>query len=514
MASISDPVDSYESAACGLLTLALDGTIRRVNATFCAWLGWDAVELTERKRFQELLTVGSKLFHQTHWMPLLQLQGSVAEVQLELLHREGRTLSALVNAALYPPVSGGSGSAAAGFLQVAVFIATDRRKYERELLLARRRAEELLVSEREARQGRALAEERLRLALDSANLHTWSVELPSGVISYERQVGTLLGRPGLQQVSPEVYAEAMHVADRERERLAFKEAIDPERRAPYSTEYRLLGLDGVERVIHATGRAFFDTSGKGVGFSGVLQDVTARRQAEREAQQRAVFAEQLVGIVSHDLRSPLNAVLLGTHLLQSAELTPDRARVVKRIASSVDRANRLVADLLDFTQARLGGGLRIESREVDLHAVVAECAEEVRLAWPGRMLEVRVQGSGPAQLDPDRLAQVISNLANNALTYGAPHQPVTITATVNEGSVELRVHNSGRPIDGELLSHIFEPLRRGEHSVKLGSRSVGLGLYIVHEIASAHGGRVQVTSTEADGTSFIVLLPRQPSVAS
>jgi phosphoserine phosphatase RsbU/P len=281
MASAFDPVDSYESAACGLLTLALDGTIEQVNATFCGWLGWDKAELIGRRRFQELLTIGSKLFHQTHWMPLLQLQGSVAEVQLDLVHREGRTLSALVNAALY------AREPDSGFLQVAVFIATDRRTYERELLLARRRAEELLVSEREARQGRALAEERLRLALDSANLHTWSVELPSGVISYERQVGTLLGRPELQDVPPELYAAAIHVADRDRERIAFQAAIDPNRRALYSTEYRLIGLDGVERVIHATGRAFFAASGEGVGFSGVLQDVTSRRRAEHDAQQGA-----------------------------------------------------------------------------------------------------------------------------------------------------------------------------------------------------------------------------------
>jgi phosphoserine phosphatase RsbU/P len=223
-----------------------------------------------------------------------------------------------------------------------------------------------------------------------------------------------------------------------------------------------------------------------------------------------VFAEQLVGIVSHDLRNPLNAVLLGTHLLRGAELTRDHARVVTRIASSVERANRLVADLLDFTQARLGGGLRINLRDTELHAIVLECAEEVRLAWPGRRIDVRALGSGTAQLDPDRLAQVISNLANNALSYGAPEQPVTLTSSVNESNVELRVHNVGRPIDSELLAHIFEPLRRGEHGGRPGSRSIGLGLYIVHEIASAHGGRVSVTSTELDGTTFVVLLPRQP----
>jgi PAS domain S-box-containing protein len=628
-----DPIEQcYESAACGLLTLAVDGTIQRVNATFCQMVGWDAAELAGKKRFQELLTVGSKVFHQTHWMPLLELQGSAAEVQLDLQHRDRRTLSALVNATLHTaPQAEGSER----WVHVAVFIATDRRKYERELLLARRRAEELLASERTAQQARALAEERLRLALDSAKLHTWHVELPSGVTSYELPVRSLLGAPELQHVTAETYADAIHGADRQRERTAFARAVDPAIRALYSLEYRLNGLDGIERRIQASGRAFFDAAGHPVAFSGVLEDVTSRRQAEealreretefrmlaenspdiiarfdrarrvsyvnqsvqhltgvpaatsigarvdessffgssardwcaaidsafngedatlsfsypsgaaaqrefqarvvpernargeissvlgitrdvtalraqeREADQRAVLAEQLVGIVSHDLRNPLNAVLLGTHVLRSSELNAAHARIVARIASSAERATRLVADLLDFTQARLGGGLRVALREVDLHALVAECVEEVRLSWPGRMIEVRTAGSGAGQVDADRLAQVVVNLASNALTYGSPERPLTITSGVNDEHLELRVHNHGQPIAGELLAHIFEPLRRGEHSMKLGSRSIGLGLYIVREIAVAHGGAVTVTSTETEGTTFVVQLPRR-----
>jgi len=629
-----ESTDPYDAAACGLLTTAPDGKIRRVNATFCQWLGWAASELVDAKRFQDLLTVGSKLFHQTHWMPLLQLQGSVAEVHLDLVNRDGRTLSALVNATLHSAAS--SQSPDRRLVSVAVFIATDRRKYERELLLARRRAEELLASERAAQRARAFAEDRLHLALDSAQLHTWGAELPSGVVTYERRVGALLGRPESEQVPPDVYANAIHEDDRAEERAAFARAIDPDQRALYSTEYRLLGVDGAERTIRATGRGVFDESGHAVGFTGVLEDVTSRRRAEealreretefrmlaenspdiitrfdrahqlvylnhsvqrlsgappaawigkrldelplfgdvpaswhealdavfagneatlafsheagdgahldfqarlvpernargqvmsalgitrdvtaiksaeREAQHRAVLAEQLVGIVSHDLRNPLNAVLLGTHVLRASELTPQHARVVARIASSAERATRLVGDLLDFTQARLGKGLRVAHQEVDVHALVADCVEELRGSWPGRMLDVQQRGSALGCVDPDRLVQAVGNLASNALTYGAPDHPVTILSSISEDddAIEVHVHNFGRAIPSDLLSHIFEPMRRGEQSVKLGSRSIGLGLYIVREIVSAHRGRVTVTSTEAEGTTFVVRLPR------
>src|SRR5688572_10290285 len=230
---MSGALDPYDAAPCGLLATASDGKIERANATFCAWLGWDASELVGQKRFQDLLAIGSKLFHQTHWMPLLQLQGSVAEVQLDLVDRQGKTLSALVNATLHAASVGGAPVS----VSIAVFIATDRRKYEHELLLARRRAEELLAQEREAQRARSLAEDRLRLALDAALLRTWNVELPAGRAAYEAGVGALLGRPDLTDVPANVYADAIHVSDRERERAAFASAVDPEQKALYATEY-------------------------------------------------------------------------------------------------------------------------------------------------------------------------------------------------------------------------------------------------------------------------------------
>jgi sigma-B regulation protein RsbU (phosphoserine phosphatase) len=499
----------WDSAPCGLVSTLPNGQIRRVNRRFCSWFGYEASELAGHKRFEDLLTMGGRIFHQTHWLPLLQMQGSVAEVQLDLVHRDGRALPALVNAAQR---SVGDGQVH----DIAVVIATDRRKYERELLHARREAERLLDSVRQAQAALTLTEARLRLALDSAELIVWDIDVATHTATYEAGVERFLGLPEGAPVTAESYRARIHPDDVATERAAFQAALQPDRGGSYAADYRLLGYDAIERVVTSSGRAFFDANGKLERFSGILQDVTRQRRAEqalreqeREAHQRAVVAEQLIGIVSHDLRTPLHAVALGASLLAAHPLGPVQTRTVNRITSAVSRANRLIIDLLDFTQARLGGGLRAVPVEIDLHAVVAEVVEELKLAWPGRMMEHRSAGACPGFADPDRLSQVVTNLGTNALTYGQPDRPVVISSTASPAELVLEVHNDGAPIPASLLASIFEPLRRGEQQVALGSRSVGLGLYIVQEIAHAHGGQVRVVSSADRGTTFTLRIPNR-----
>lgn len=507
------PDDAYERAACGLLTTAANGTIQRVNGTMCAWTGFSASELVGR-RFQDLLTIGSKLFHQTHWMPLMQMQGSVAEVELEMVRRDGRVLPILVNAAqrgAIPPEPTAPRPRQA--IDVAVFIATDRRKYERELLSARRQAEALLASEREAQEARARAEDIVRQR--ELEFRTLAENSPDVIARFDRARRLIYLSPAAERLTERPLHELLgkgveDVGFTPANAAAWSAVIERAFEGHHATLASTYGARGgreSELQTHVVPER--DARGEVATVLCITRDVTPLKQQEREAQQRAVLAEQLIGIVSHDLRNPLNAVLFAVHILRSADLGPN-ARMVDRITSATQRANRLIEDLLDFTQARLGGGLRVSPRAVDLHEVAAECVDEIKLAWPGRALEHRKSGDGRAVLDPDRLAQVVTNLANNALTYGAPEQPVTITTSASGGDLELAVHNAGRPIPEALMGHIFEPMRRGEGQVRQrGSRSVGLGLYIVREIAAAHGGRVAVRSSEQEGTTFVVTLPRE-----
>jgi signal transduction histidine kinase len=236
----------------------------------------------------------------------------------------------------------------------------------------------------------------------------------------------------------------------------------------------------------------------------------ANREAEAQQQRRVEFEQQLVGIVSHDLRNPLNAIQLSAaNLLRRGGLEALALKGVVRIQSSADRAVRLVRDLLDFTRARLGEGIPVTRTRLDFHEVVDRSVEEVRSAFPGREVPFHAEGSGHGEWDGDRIAQVVHNLATNALKYSPEGTPVRVASRAVDGEVRLEVHNAGEPIAPELLPNLFKPLQRGVQEDSQKSGSIGLGLFIVDQIVRAHGGHVSVSSSAPEGTTFTVRLPRE-----
>ena len=231
----------------------------------------------------------------------------------------------------------------------------------------------------------------------------------------------------------------------------------------------------------------------------------------REAQEAVRVREDVVAIVSHDLRNPLNAISLASlSLLRHDPLTDAQSRGLRRIVSAADRAHRMIRDLLDFTQARAGGAIPIHPRGVDLHELTRQVVDEVHLANPGRNISVEARGDGHGEFDEDRLAQVITNLVGNALQHSPEGTPVRVSSRAEENGVTLSVHNVGAPIPASLLPVIFEPYRRGP-AAALGRGSIGLGLYISRQIVLGHGGHIDVRSSEEEGTTFTVWLPRSPA---
>lgn len=225
------------------------------------------------------------------------------------------------------------------------------------------------------------------------------------------------------------------------------------------------------------------------------------------AEDRALFAEQLIGIVSHDLRNPLSAIKMATELLGRREMDAKQTQILGHIIHSAERAQRLVGDLLDFTLTQVGRGIAVVPKPVDLHELVANCLDELRFAFPGHELKHERFGQGDFCADSDRFHQLIGNLVANAVAYGAADNLVTITSSFEDRTVVITVHNLGTAIPPELLKDLFEPMIRGSHD-NAELRSVGLGLFIVREIARAHGGEVTVSSSLTGGTTFTATFPR------
>ncbi|WP_272968810.1 MULTISPECIES: PAS domain-containing sensor histidine kinase [unclassified Pseudomonas] len=219
-------------------------------------------------------------------------------------------------------------------------------------------------------------------------------------------------------------------------------------------------------------------------------------------------AEQILGIVSHELRTPLLAIRMATDLLTRRSHAAESPKLLTAISHSVSRAQRLVADLLDFTLIQAGRGISIQPRVADLPHTVEGCLDELRLTFPGRQLTYQHTGERSALIDSDRLYQLIGNLVANAVAYGDPSKSVYVTSCIKETTATLTVHNSGAPISLELLKHVFEPLVRGNQRLG-GATSIGLGLFIVSQIAKAHAGCVSVDSTKQNGTTFTVRLSQQ-----
>jgi signal transduction histidine kinase len=242
------------------------------------------------------------------------------------------------------------------------------------------------------------------------------------------------------------------------------------------------------------------------------RELLRRKLQEEERRERERFEQELVAMVSHDLGSPLSVISLGASRLQHSETDPDtKRRIVARIGAAAARAIRLTQDLLTFTEARHGNRIPMHPQYGDLHRLVHDTVESLRLEHGSQRIVFEREGSATGDFDADRISQVLTNLVSNAIRYGAQGEPVRVRSLGNEDALILEVVNSGPPIPEGERARLFEPLQRGSGSHRL-ARGFGLGLFIVEQLVSAHHGKVEVDSDETRGTTFRVILPRSPNL--
>ena len=225
--------------------------------------------------------------------------------------------------------------------------------------------------------------------------------------------------------------------------------------------------------------------------------------------------ELFLATLGHDLRNPLNAIVVSSQLLsRSGQLDEEHTHIASQMSGFAKVMTGMIHDLLDFTRTRLGAGMPVAAARTDLRNLCRDVLDEFRAARPDRSLRFESRGDTSGEWDAARLRQVVSNLVANALQHGGEATPVEVIARGEESDVFLAVRNQGVPIASAALPTIFDPFVRAPEGAAKHRRGVGLGLYIARQIVIAHGGSIVVTSDETTGTVFTVRLPRHHKTES
>ena len=346
--------DFFEESLCGYAIADNTGKIARINARLANWLQSSAASCVGR-RFSDILTMGGKIYYETHLAPLLRMQGHFDEIALEVRSEDGARLPVLVNALAR---TGKNGEPL--FTRWTIFKATDRRTYEQNMR--------------------------------------------------DAHAETLKALTGEQEVS--------------------------------------------------------------------------------------VLREQFIAVLGHDLRSPLGGVLGALTALDRLVVDEKARQMIAIATSSADRMAGLISDVMDFARGRLGGGMVIDLKAVDMLPFLRTVVAEQQAANPDRCIETHFDNDMVIACDSRRLSQLLTNLLANAITHGSKTGVITLTAKIQDSQFELVVANSGTPIPAETIIHIFEPFKRED--ARPSQNGLGLGLYIAAEIARAHNGSLVVTSDEIE----------------
>jgi signal transduction histidine kinase len=244
-----------------------------------------------------------------------------------------------------------------------------------------------------------------------------------------------------------------------------------------------------------------------IRFDEAIDQAIAESVAYFEAQQERT-RNLLLGMLGHDMRTPLNSIVVTASYLAALNAGAEVSTAAERLIKGGASMKALLDDLMDFNRTKLGLGVKVTRSDVDLAAELADEVEQLLGAYPGLRIELTVAGRTHGRWDGGRLRQVLRNLVCNAHQYGSQDSPVHVSLRGEEEELWLEVTNRGPSIDPSALNQIFDPLKRAcTQDDTDASTGLGLGLFIVREIVGAHGGEVTVRCADGE-TAFAVRLPQ------
>jgi len=368
-------------------------------------------------------------------------------------------------------------------------------------------------------------ETRLRLATESAGIATWDLSPESGSATWSARFYRLLGLdPETTHASREAWLARVPLGERETLAATLDAAVREQGSIALEHWIERAG-DGEARCLAVFGTMQADEGRRASRLIGVAMDVTERKKAEAErealleqaraaqrlAEDAARTKDEFLAILSHELRTPMAAVLGWLHLARTAGLAPEEhARALAIAERNAKLQVQLVNDLLDVSRI-ITGKLELEAEPLALDDVLTAAVESARVAADERSVSLSLDlGPGPWSVrgSASRLAQVFGNLLSNAIRFSPLQARVEVHARSDGERAIVTVRDAGEGISPELLPHVFETFRQAEDSMRRRHGGLGLGLAIVKSLTELHGGQVSAQSDGiGKGARFVVTLP-------
>jgi PAS domain S-box-containing protein len=365
-----------------------------------------------------------------------------------------------------------------------------------------------------ARQAVERLEERLRLALESADVGTWDLDVAGGGLSCDARCRQIYGLGPDDAVGYESLHDQVYGEDHARVGERVQRALDPAGTGEFEAEYRLVQPSGAVRWAQARGRAFFrerDGAREAVRFTGTVIDVTEAKRAEEERERAVTARSRFYAAMSHELRTPINAVLGYNDLLLAGvygELTPQQQTSVERGQRAARHLLHLVNDVLDLSKIE-AGKMELVWEPVPVVPLVADLFATLQPLADEHGSELRLEGREAAGIDivtdPRRVQQILLNLISNALKFGQG-KPVELRCAATDDEVTIEVADHGVGIPADALGRIFEEFIQLPNANAGGT---GLGLPISMRLARLLGGGLEVESVPGEGSTFRLRLPRR-----
>ncbi|BAU11334.1 two-component hybrid sensor and regulator [Leptolyngbya sp. NIES-3755] len=364
------------------------------------------------------------------------------------------------------------------------------------------------------------SEDRLRLALEAAQMGAWEWDLVTGALSWSPNYAELVGLdPKDCPTKLEDWEAAIHPRDRNRAQSQLSEALASG--SELQNEYRIVKPTGEIRWLSCKGYIERNVQGTPIRMRGVTQDITETKQQEfrrsrllKQEQAARVEAEtanqskdEFLAVVTHELKTPLNAILGWSKLLRTRNLDPESVdRALETIERNAESQSQLIEDLLDVSRI-IRGRLTLKLMSVNLYAVISAAIEGVKPSAESKQLQLDFNAmdlDAAISGDPKRLQQIFLNLLTNAIKFTPEGGKVTVQLTSNDSTAQIKVTDTGIGIREDFLPQVFDRFRQ-VHSTEEG---LGLGLAIVRQLVELHKGSIEVESAgENQGTTFTVSFP-------